>query len=64
MSVDNLIGIRTERLKAVGLPFGAKYATKERVEEELAFAHEMYRELGCSIIDVRRKQSRKQQVLF
>lgn len=55
MSADKLIGIRTERLKAVGLPFGAKYATKERVEEEMAFAMRLYRELGCSVIDVSEK---------
>ncbi|MEC0230738.1 pyruvate, water dikinase regulatory protein [Paenibacillus alba] len=52
MNPDYLVRIRTERLKAVGLPFGAKYATGERVEEELAFAMKLYQELGCSIIDV------------
>ncbi|WNR42632.1 pyruvate, water dikinase regulatory protein [Paenibacillus roseipurpureus] len=55
MSPDQLIRIRTERLKAVGLPFGAKYATHERVEEEIAFALRLYRELGCRIIDVTEK---------
>lgn len=55
MNPDHLVRIRTERLKAVGLPFGAKYATRERVEEELAFAMQIYRELGCKIIDVSEK---------
>jgi regulator of PEP synthase PpsR (kinase-PPPase family) len=55
MNPDHLVRIRTERLKAVGLPFGAKYATKERVEEELAFAMKLYREIGCKIIDVSEK---------
>jgi regulator of PEP synthase PpsR (kinase-PPPase family) len=55
MSPEQLVRIRTERLKAVGLPFGAKYATGERVEEELAFAMKLYRELGCTIIDVSEK---------
>jgi [pyruvate, water dikinase]-phosphate phosphotransferase / [pyruvate, water dikinase] kinase len=52
MSPEQLVRIRSERLKVVGLPFGAKYATLERVEEELAFARELYRELGCTVIDV------------
>lgn len=55
MDPDQLVRIRTERLKAVGLPFGAKYATEERVKEELAFAMNLYRELGCQIIDVSEK---------
>ncbi|WP_189015644.1 pyruvate, water dikinase regulatory protein [Paenibacillus marchantiophytorum] len=52
MNPDYLVRIRSERLKAVGLPFGAKYATRERVDEELAFAMKLYKELGCRIIDV------------
>ncbi|TXK83765.1 pyruvate, water dikinase regulatory protein [Paenibacillus sp. N3.4] len=52
MNPDQLVRIRTERLKAVGLPFGAKYATLERIEEELEFAMKVYRQLGCTVIDV------------
>jgi regulator of PEP synthase PpsR (kinase-PPPase family) len=55
MSPEQLVRIRTERLKSVGLPFGAKYATGERVEEELVFEMKLYRELGCKIIDVSEK---------
>ncbi|MBD0380859.1 pyruvate, water dikinase regulatory protein [Paenibacillus sedimenti] len=55
MSPEQLVRIRTERLKAVGLPFGAKYATEERVVEELEFAIGLYRDLGCTVIDVSEK---------
>jgi len=52
MRPANLVNIRTERLKAVGLPFGATYATLERVTEELDHAHAIFRRLGCIVIDV------------
>ncbi|NEW06341.1 kinase/pyrophosphorylase [Paenibacillus sp. SYP-B3998] len=55
MSAEQLVRIRSERLKAVGLPFGAKYATLERVEEEIEFALALYRELGCTVLDVSEK---------
>ncbi|MFD0695806.1 pyruvate, water dikinase regulatory protein [Paenibacillus sp. GCM10027628] len=55
MSPEQLVRIRTERLKAVGLPFGAKYATTERVAEELEFAVNLYREIGCTVLDVSEK---------
>ncbi|SDE16422.1 hypothetical protein SAMN02799630_04872 [Paenibacillus sp. UNCCL117] len=52
MDADKLYKIRTERLKAVGLPFGAKYATMERIEEELRYAHALMKQVGCLIINV------------
>jgi len=55
MRPEQLARIRTERLKAVGLPFGAKYAALERIEEELAFAGQLYKKLGCTVIDVSEK---------
>jgi regulator of PEP synthase PpsR (kinase-PPPase family) len=55
MNAENLVKIRSERLKAVGLPFGAKYASLERVAEELEFAHGLYKKLGCTVIDVTEK---------
>jgi regulator of PEP synthase PpsR (kinase-PPPase family) len=55
MSADQLVKIRTERLKAVGLPFGAKYSAIERVAEELEFAYGLYKQLGCRVIDVTEK---------
>lgn len=55
MSADQLVKIRTERLKAVGLPFGAKYSALERVVEELEYAYGLYKQLGCMVIDVTEK---------
>ncbi|CAG7650636.1 Putative pyruvate, phosphate dikinase regulatory protein [Paenibacillus solanacearum] len=52
MDAEKLYKIRTERLKAVGLPFGAKYATMERITEELDYAHRVMKQLGCHIINV------------
>lgn len=52
MDAEKLYKIRTERLKAVGLPFGAKYATMERIAEELNYAHSLMKELGCLVINV------------
>ncbi|MCD9026114.1 pyruvate, water dikinase regulatory protein [Cohnella silvisoli] len=55
MDAGQLSKIRTERLKSVGLPKGAKYASLERVVEELEFAQDLYKELGCMVIDVTEK---------
>ncbi|TVY05535.1 pyruvate, water dikinase regulatory protein [Paenibacillus cremeus] len=52
MDAEQLFKIRTERLKAVGLPFGAKYATMERIAEELDYAHALMKQLGCLMINV------------
>ncbi|WP_019535959.1 pyruvate, water dikinase regulatory protein [Paenibacillus ginsengihumi] len=52
MDAEKLYKIRTERLKTVGLPFGAKYATMERIAEELNYAHSLMKELGCLVINV------------
>ena len=52
MSAEQLMKIRSERLKSVGLPFGAKYAALERVADELEFALDLYKQLGCRVIDV------------
>ncbi|KIL41356.1 phosphotransferase [Gordoniibacillus kamchatkensis] len=52
MKADNLIRIRTKRLKAMGLPDGAKYASLERVTEELDYAQALFKQLGCLVIDV------------
>ncbi|BBI32864.1 pyruvate, water dikinase regulatory protein [Cohnella abietis] len=55
MKAEQLSKIRTERLKSVGLPKGAKYASMERVVEELEFAMDLYKQLGCMVIDVTEK---------
>jgi [pyruvate, water dikinase]-phosphate phosphotransferase / [pyruvate, water dikinase] kinase len=52
MDPEKLYKIRTERLKAVGLPFGAKYATMERIHEELEYAHALMKQVGCLVINV------------
>jgi regulator of PEP synthase PpsR (kinase-PPPase family) len=44
--------IRKERLKALGLPDNAAYATTERIEHELAYAKEIMDRLDCVVIDV------------
>jgi regulator of PEP synthase PpsR (kinase-PPPase family) len=52
MDAEAIAKIRTERLKVVGLPFGALYANPERVNEELRYAREVMQRFGCHIIDV------------
>lgn len=52
MDAEHMQHIRTERLKAVGLPGGSRYAASERVAEELEFADALMAELGCRVIDV------------
>ncbi len=47
--------IRHERLRSLGLPFDAEYASAERVRKELAYAEEVMRRTGCTVIDVTRK---------
>ena len=47
-----LISIREERLRSLGLSQGAKYADIERIREELMYADEVMRKLGCVVIDV------------
>lgn len=63
--VDKIIGltigthylnvIRKERLKALGLPNSAPYATTERIEFELEYAKGIMERLGCVVIDVSHK---------
>lgn len=52
MNPEKLNKIRSERLKAVGLPDGANYAQVNRILEEIAFANELMARLGCPVIDV------------
>jgi len=49
---EKLIEVRKERLKTLGLMGQAHYALAERIEQELAYANQLYRELDCHIIDV------------
>ncbi|WP_274649661.1 pyruvate, water dikinase regulatory protein [Paenibacillus humicola] len=55
MDPGKLAAIRMERLKAMGLPFSANYASLERIEGELRFAESVMRSLGCPVIDVTEK---------
>ncbi|WP_274651897.1 pyruvate, water dikinase regulatory protein [Paenibacillus humicola] len=52
IGVHYLNVIRKERLKALGLPDSAAYATTARIERELAYAREVMERLGCVVIDV------------
>jgi hypothetical protein len=55
IAAEQLLGIREERLKAICLPPGSRYATLERIYEELEHAGELFRKLGCVVIDVTNK---------
>ncbi|XID94043.1 pyruvate, water dikinase regulatory protein [Paenibacillaceae bacterium WGS1546] len=55
MQPERLLKIRTERLKALGLPSQANYASLERIERELRFAAGIMDRLQCPVIDVSEK---------
>jgi [pyruvate, water dikinase]-phosphate phosphotransferase / [pyruvate, water dikinase] kinase len=44
--------IRHARLRAIGLPEEAPYGDLSRIEEELVYAHGVFRRLGCRVVDV------------
>lgn len=52
MDPDKLIEIRSERLKALGLPEESVYNKKERVIKELRYADSIYKKIGCSVISI------------
>jgi len=52
MDPEQMLKIRTERLKTLGLPAGASYTTRERIQEELDYAHALAEQLQCPVIDV------------
>ena len=52
---DKLIEIRSERLKTLGLSDESIYADKDRVLKELKFAENIYRKVGCHVIDISNK---------
>lgn len=51
-SPTKLEAVRTERLKALGLPTSSTYASRERILVEIAYAQEIMKRIGCAIIDV------------
>jgi len=55
MDPAKLASIRSERLIAMGLPQGSRYASVERIEEEIVFAQSVMKKLGCEVIDVTNK---------
>lgn len=55
IGVHYLNVIRKERLKALGLPDSASYATTSRIEQELTYASDVMEKLGCVVIDVSHK---------
>jgi len=55
MQPERLLKIRTERLKALGLPSQANYASMERIAKELQFASDIMERLKCPVIDVSEK---------
>lgn len=50
-----LFEIRRERLKAMGLQPSSSYANLERIIEELDYAQEVMRKVGCPVIDITNK---------
>ena len=52
MDPVRLSEIRKLRLKNLGLPDDAIYATVERIEDELKYANGVFKDLGCKTIDV------------
>ena len=47
--------VRKERLKSLGLPPSASYAGMERILEELEYADQIMKKIGCKKIDVSNK---------
>jgi len=52
MDPDKLIEIRSERLKALGLPDESVYNKEERIIKELKYADSIYKKVGCPIINM------------
>jgi len=52
MNPEKLYNIRLERLKTLGLPHGARYASMEYIQEELDFARSIMKDIGCAVMDV------------
>lgn len=52
MDPVRMSGVRAERMREIGLPCGASYASEPRIREELAYAQRIMDDLGCPVIDV------------
>ena len=55
MDAEHILNIRIERLKAMGLPPNSKYASLQRIVEELEYAEALMKQLGSRIINVTNK---------
>ncbi len=55
MDGSRMAEIRSERLKEMGLPPAASYASEKRIHEELAYAESVMARLDCCRIDVTRR---------
>jgi regulator of PEP synthase PpsR (kinase-PPPase family) len=52
ISVEQLLEIRLARLRQLGMPADTNYGARAHVEEELAYAQDLYRERGWFVVDV------------
>jgi len=52
---DNLMEIRGERLRTLGLSDKSIYTDKERVLKEINYAENIYKKIGCPVIDITNK---------
>lgn len=55
LNAEILHEIRTARLQKLGLSAGAAYASRERVEQELEYANQVFRRLRCPVVEVTNK---------
>ncbi|MFY9470836.1 MAG: kinase/pyrophosphorylase, partial [Bacillota bacterium] len=49
---EKLVKVRKQRLRAMGLDENSSYADLTRILQELDYANEIFRQLGCGVIDV------------
>lgn len=55
LNAEVLHEIRTSRLQSLGLSSNASYASTERIEQEIEYAHQIFRRLRCPVVDVTNK---------
>ena len=54
-SVDKLSDVRESRLENLGISSGYSYTSKESIFQETEYAYELFKRLGCPVIDVTKK---------
>jgi hypothetical protein len=55
MDPEQILKVRKERLRSLGLAHNASYASLPRIREELEHADRLMKSLGCHVIDVTNK---------